>query len=55
MTIAEKVDFRQFQEWDTQNDDSLAKPHIQRRSAEAGMVVTYHVGGRLGVECGRRW
>ena len=31
-----------------QNDDSLAKIYMQRRHAEAGMVVAYHLGGRLG-------
>ena len=42
-----KVDFRQFQEWEAQNDDSLDKIHIQRRDNEAVMVVEYHLGGRL--------
>ena len=43
-----KVDFRQFQEWEAQNDDSLDKIHIQRRHAEVGMAVACHLGGRLG-------
>ena len=45
-----KVDFRQFQEFEAQNDDSLAKVHIQRRCVEAVMVVAYHLGGLVGVE-----
>ena len=45
---APKVDFRPFQEWEAQNDDSLANIHTQRRHAEVGMVVAYHLGGRLG-------
>ena len=43
-----KVDFRQFQKSETQNDDSLDKIHIQRRYDEVGMVVGYHLGGRRG-------
>ena len=46
-----KVDFRQFQEWEAQNDDSLATTHIQRRCAEVGMEVAYHLGDRLGALC----
>ena len=50
-----KVDFRQFQEREARNDDSLAMPHIQRRCTVAGMEVEYHLGGRLGMDCGCRW
>ena len=49
-----KVDFRQFQEWEAQNGDSMTKSHIQRRCAEAGMVVAYHLGARLGMDCVHR-
>ena len=54
MTCAESR-FRQFQERKAQNDDSLATKHIWRRCDEAGIVVAYHLGGRLGMECDRRW
>ena len=50
-----KVDFRQFQGLEAQNDDSLAKSHMWRRETEVGMVVAYHLDDRLGIECGRRW
>ena len=43
-----KVDFRQFQECEAQNDDSMAMPNTQRRYAEVGMVVAYHLGGLSG-------
>ena len=47
-----KVDFRHFQEWEAQNDGSLAKSHRWRRHAEADMVVACHLGGRLGMDLG---
>ena len=31
-------DLRHFQEWEAQNDNSLAKANMQRRDTEVGMV-----------------
>lgn len=47
-----KIDFRQFQELEAQNDGSRATAHMQRRFTEAGMVVACHLGGLLDVEVG---
>ena len=38
---------------EAQDEDLMAKIYIQRRCAKADMVVAYHLGGRLGVDCGR--
>ena len=49
------VDFHEFQEIKAPNEGPQAKSHIQRRHDELGMVVARHLGGRLGMDCGRRW
>ena len=58
-----KVDFRQFQEWEAQNNDLLAKAHIQRRYSAADLVAVCHFHGwnggggqhrrERGEKCGR--
>ena len=45
---APKVDFREFQEFEARNEGPRAKPHTRIRDTEAGTVVIYHLGGRLG-------
>ena len=49
-------EFREFQEREAQNEASRAKIHTRRRDAKVGVVVAYHLGGRLGVVVGvERW
>ena len=43
-----KVEFREFQEFEIQNDTSQAKIHMRRSDTEVGMVVAYHLCGRYG-------
>ena len=46
-----KVEFREFQEYEPQNDTSRAKLHIRRSDTEVGMVAACHLGGLLGAGC----
>ena len=49
-------EFREFQEYEAQNNASRAKTHTRRRDAEVGMVVAHHLGGHLGGEVqAARW
>jgi hypothetical protein len=51
-----KVEFREFQEYELQNNASRAKLCIRRSDTEVGMVAVYHLGGLLGVDVGcDRW
>ena len=44
-----EIDFREFQEYETQNNASPAKLCIRRSDTEVGMVAAHHLGGlRLG-------
>ena len=43
-----KVEFREFQEPEGQNNASRAKMHVQKRHTDVGMVVACHLGGRYG-------
>ena len=47
-----EIEFREFQEYEPQNNASRAKLHIRRSDTEVGMVTEYHLGGRLGADVG---
>ena len=47
-----KVEFREFQEYEPQNDASRAKLHTRRSDTEVGVVAACHLGGLLGVDNG---
>jgi len=40
-----KVEFCEFQEYEPQNEGSLAKIYIERSDAEVGMTAEHHLGG----------
>ena len=44
----QKVEFREFQECEFQNNASRAKTHMRRSDTEVGMVAAYHLCGRYG-------
>ena len=46
-----KVEFREFQEYEPQNDASRANLHTRRSDTEVGMVAAYHLAGRPGAGC----
>ena len=47
-----EIEFREFQEFEPQNNASRAKIHIRRHDTEVGMVTAYHLAGRLGADVG---
>ena len=47
-----KVEFREFQEHEPQNNASHTKLYIRRGDTEVGMVAAHHLAGRLGADVG---